>query len=162
MSYDKELVKENLDLEDMYSILEFLEAEPQMYSNYIVAKTICHEGDTHKLYWYENTQLFKCYSGSCGTFDIFELVQKHQGIDDLNKAIYFVVNFFNLQGKIEESDEDFSSEDWKIFSRYSKAEDVSLIDPTHVVLPEFDLSLFKHYPQPAIVNWEKEGITKDV
>lgn len=162
MSYDKELVKENLDLEDMYSILEFLEAEPQMYSNYIVSKTICHDGDTHKLYWYENTQLFKCYSGSCGTFDIFELVQKHQGIDDLNKAIYFVVNFFNLQGKIEESDEDFSSEDWKIFSRYNKAEDVSLIDPNHVVLPEFDLSLFKHYPQPTIVNWEREGITKEV
>lgn len=162
LSYDKELVKENIELEDMYNILEFLEAEPQMYGNYIVAKTICHDGDTHKLYWYENTRLFKCYSGSCGSFDIFELVQKHQGIDDLNKAIYFVVNFFNLQGRVAESDDDYSSEDWKLFSRYNKIDDISPEEKGKVVLPEFDLSLFKHYPRPQFMNWEKEGIVKEV
>lgn len=162
LSYDKELVKENLDLEDMFNILDFLEAEPQMYSNYIVAKTICHDGDTHKLYWYENTQLFKCYSGSCGTFDIFELVQKHQGIDDLNKAIYFVVNYFNLQGKIDESDDDYSSEDWKLFSKYSKIDDITPSTSELISLPEYDFSAFKYYPQPLIVNWEREGISKEV
>ena len=111
MSYSKDKVKEYLDIEDMYNLLDYLGAEPQMFSNYIVAKTICHQGDTHKLYWYENTTLFRCYSGDCGAFDVFELVQKIEDIDDLNKAVYFVVNFFNLQGKIEEADEDFSLED---------------------------------------------------
>lgn len=162
MSYDKELVKENIELEDMYNILEFLEAEPQVYGNYIVAKTICHDGDTHKLYWYENTKLFKCYSGACGTFDIFELVQKCQGIDDLNKAIYFIVNFLNLQGKITESDDDYTTEDWKIFSRYNKLNDVSIDNNNHITLPEFNLSDFQHYPQPTILNWEREGISKEV
>lgn len=111
MSYSKDKVKEYLNIEDMYNLLDYLGAEPQMFSNYIVAKTICHQGDTHKLYWYENTTLFRCYSGDCGVFDVFELVQKIEDIDDLNKAVYFVVNFFNLQGKIEEADEDFSLED---------------------------------------------------
>lgn len=111
MSYDKQAVKECLELEDIYNLLEYLGGEPQMFSNYIIAKTICHSGDTHKLYFYENTQLFKCYSGECDTFDIFELIQKVENIDDLNKAIYFIVNFFNLQNKIQESDEDFSLED---------------------------------------------------
>ena len=111
MSYDKQIVKEYLELEDIYNLLDYLGGEPQMFSNYIVAKTICHAGDTHKLYYYENTQLFRCYSGECGAFDVFELIQKIEEIDDLNKAVYFIVNFFNLQGKISEADEDFSLED---------------------------------------------------
>lgn len=111
MSFNKDFVKESLELEDIYNLLDYLGAEPQMFSNYIIAKTICHQGDTHKLYFYENTSLFKCYSGECGTFDVFELIQKIENIEDLNKAVYFIVNFFNLQGKISEADEDFSLED---------------------------------------------------
>ena len=74
MSYSKELVKDTLELEDIYSLIDYFHAEPEMYSNYIVARTVCHGGDSHKLYYYENTQLFKCYTGSCGSFDVFELV----------------------------------------------------------------------------------------
>lgn len=110
MTYSKEAVKETLDLEDIYTLLEYLDAEPQMYGTYIIARTICHNGDTHKLYYYENTSLFKCYTGSCGSFDVFELIHKVQEVD-LNTAIYFIVNFFNLQHKIDEVDEESYSED---------------------------------------------------
>lgn len=105
MPYQKENVKEYLDLEEIYTLLDYFSAEPQMYNDYIVAKTICHNGDSHKLYYYENTQLFKCYTGGCGSFDIFELIQKIQNID-LNTAIYFVVSFFNLSNTIQETDSD--------------------------------------------------------
>ena len=161
MSYSKELVKENLELEDIYSLLEYFNAEPEMYSNYIVSRTICHNGDSHKLYYYENTQLFKCYTGSCGTFDIFELVQKVREIDDLNKAIYFVVNFFNLQSQINEADDDFSIEDWKIFSRYDKINDIE-INNEKIELDEYDESVLQYFPQPLIIPWVKEGINKEV
>lgn len=159
MSYDKELVKEALELEDVYTLLEYFGAEPQMYGNYIIAKTICHGGDTHKLYYYENTNLCKCYTGSCGSFDIFELIQKMQDVD-LNKAIYFVVNFFNLQSKLRESEDDFSIEDWKIFNEYSKLNDIE-IKNDKVVLPELH-NYIEHYPQPHLLNWEQEGISYDV
>ena len=59
MSFDKQTVKEYLELEDIYNLLDYLNGEPQMFSNYIVARTICHDGDSHKLYYYENTQLFR-------------------------------------------------------------------------------------------------------
>ena len=111
MTYAKEDVKEYIDLDDVYNLLEYFDAEPQMYNNYIISRTICHNGDSHKLYYYDNTSLFKCFTGECGSFDIFELVQKIQDIDDLNKAIYFVVNFFNLQSHLSEVDEDFTLED---------------------------------------------------
>lgn len=149
MSYSKEAVKEILELEDIYNLLDYLEAEPQMYGSYIVAKTICHNGDTHKLYYYENTQLLKCYTGSCGSFDIFELIQKIQEID-LNKAIYFVVNFFNLQHKLEETDEDFSIEDFKIFKRYNKLSQIE-VKNDRVQLPEI-FDYIQYYPQPLILN----------
>ena len=161
MPYSKEEVKENLELEDIYSLLDFFNAEPEMYSDYLVAKTICHGGDSKKLYYYENTQLFKCYTGGCGSFDIFELVQKQKCLSDLNKAIYFVVNFFNLQGKIDEEDDDYSIEDWKIFSRYEKINDIE-INNNFIELEEYNPKILQYYPQPRYLNWEQEGISKEI
>lgn len=161
MTYNKEEVKELLELEDIYNLFEYFNAEPQMYSSYIVAKTICHNGDTHKLYYYENTQLCKCYTGSCGSFDIFELVRKIEPDLDLNKAIYFVVNFFNLQSKLEDVDADeYSIEDFKIFKNYNKLNEIE-IKNDKVRLPQI-INYIEHYPCPHILNWEKEGISYDV
>lgn len=159
MSYDKETVKENLDLEDIYTLLEYLDAEPQMYGTYIVARTICHNGDTHKLYYYENTALFKCYTGSCGSFDVFELIHKVQDVD-LNTSIYFIVNFFNLQHKIDEVDEESYSEDWKIFKQYHKLTGIE-IKNNKVELPQLP-NYVQYYPQPKLLNWEEEGISKEI
>lgn len=161
MSYDKDLVKENLELEDVYSLLDYFGAEPEIINDTIVCKTICHGGDSRKLYYYENTMLFKCYTSSCGYFDIFELVNKIKELDDLNKAVYFVVNFFNLQGKINEIDDDFSNEDWKIFSQYKKINEIELSENNKLVLPECEKDL-TYYPKPHIISWEKEGISKEV
>ena len=161
MSFNKDLVKECLELEDIYNLLDYLGAEPQMFSNYIVAKTICHHGDTHKLYFYDNTSLFKCYSGECGTFDVFELIQKIEEIEDLNKAVYFIVNFFNLQGKISEADEDFSLEDWNLFKRYNKLDDIEIESHKKVELPQVK-DLIKYYPSPILLDWVKEGINPDI
>ena len=162
MSYSKEEVKEQLELEDVYALLEYFDAEPEMFDDYIVARTVCHGGDSKKLYYYENTQLLHCFT-QCqpSTFDIFELVQKIKHLDDLNAAIYFVVNFFNLQHQISEVDEDYSTEDWKLFSRYEKTSGFSG-NNNKVVLPEFDLNILKYYPRPKILNWEREGISKEI
>lgn len=159
ISYDKETVKEQIELDDVYNLLDFLDAEPQMYSNYIVARTICHNGDTHKLYYYENTNLFKCYTSSCGSFDIFELIQKVQEVD-LNTSIYFIVNYFNLQHKIDEVDEDSYTEDWKIFKQYEKIAGIE-IKNERLELPQIP-NYIEHYPEPNILNWEQEGISKDI
>ena len=162
MSYAKEVVKENITLDDVAYLLDFLGAEPDMFSDYITAKTICHGGDSHKLYYYNNTQLFKCYSGECGTFDIFELIQRVKNID-LNSAIYFVVNFLNLQGEIAETDESELTDDWKILKVYDKLlEDKDSISAQHVKLPAMDPDILQFYPQPRYKNWEAEYITKDV
>lgn len=163
MSYAKEEVKEKISLEDVYNLLDFYSAEPQIFGDYIIAKTICHNGigeGSKKLYYYDNTLLFKCFTGDCGTFDIFELVQKVEGIEDLNKAIYFVVNFFNLQSYLDETDLKETTDDWKIFSRYNKIDDLT-INKDKVILPEIP-NYIKYYPSFRIPDWEKEFIPKDI
>lgn len=162
MSYDKELVKEQIELDDIYNLLDFFDAEPQMFNNYIIARTICHGGNSHKLYYYENTQLFKCYSDSCGSFDIFELVQKVEDIKDLNTAVFYVVNFFNLQSKIDEVDEDFDLDTSKYISQLTKLAQLDEYKKDKIVLPELPMDILDYYPQPEILDWTREGISHEV
>lgn len=163
MSYSKESVKERLEIEDIYTLLEYFNAEPEYSGNNIVCKTICHGGESHKLYYYENTSLFTCYT-NCGSFDIFELVQKVKGLDDLNAAIFFVVNFLNLQSEIEGIDELEYSLDAQVFARDQHRLDISEKPTTldKMVLDEYDLSVIQHYPQFKIASWEKDNISKEV
>lgn len=163
MSYSKEDIKDNIDLDDVYDLLDALGAEPQMYSDYIVALTICHSGDSHKLYYYENTQLFNCYT-NCNSFDVIELVQKVKCLD-LNSAIYYLVNFFNLQWRIDDKDDyDYSLEDWKIFDRQNKIAEIQEGQETfhYIDLPRYDDKILTYYPQPLILSWKEEGIEKNI
>lgn len=165
MSYSKEDVKNNIDENDVYSLLEFFGANPKMLADHIEATTICHNGDSHRLWYYFNSCMFTCFT-QCGSFDIIELVQKVKHIDDFNSAIYFLVNFFNLQWKINNvsADIDYSLEDWKIFDRAGQIEEIQEEDSKlhKIQLDAYDDSILKYYPQPRILNWEKEYISHDI
>lgn len=163
MSYSKDSVKEHLDIEDVYTILDYFGAEPEYIGDNLVCKTVCHNGDSHKLYYYNNTALFNCYT-NCGSFDIFELVQKVKGLDDLNSAIFFIVNFLNLQNKIDDIDTLDYSVDMQTLTRYANQTEIAE-QPTSldkIILDEYDLSVIQHYPQFKIKSWEQEYISKDV
>lgn len=159
MSYSKEEVKEKLEPEDIFTLLEYLEAEPEMFDDYIICRTICHNGDSKKLYYYYNSQLFQCYT-HCGFFDVFELVQKVKNLENLNLAIYFVVNFLNLQNQLSQIEEQSSLEDWKIFEGYER--EINEENKNTIQLAEYDLNILKYYPQPRILNWENDNILKEV
>lgn len=160
MSFDKDMVKDQLDIDDIYSLLEHLDGEPEMFDDKIIAKTICHNGDSHKLYYYDNTRLFHCYTHCGDAFDIFDLVSRVQDVD-LNASVFYVVNFFNLQHKIDEIEDDSLNEDWKLFKKYKSINDI-VINNEKIELPEIDPGLIAHYPQPRYADWEKEFITKDI
>ena len=164
MSYSKGDVKDNIDEDDIYNLLDYLDAEPQMYIDHIEAKTICHNGGSHKLFYYFNSNLFQCWT-ECGSFDVIELVQKVKGIQDFNAAIYFLVNFFNLQSILNETEElEYSSEDWKIFDRNGELKEIADKDMTfaHIELESYDESVIMNYPRPIILPWVKEHISHKV
>lgn len=163
MSYSKEDVKDNLTIDDVYDLLEFFGANPKDYGDYLVAQTICHSGESNKLYFYSENMMFHCYT-HCGSFDVIELVQKVKGVD-FNAAIYFLVNYFNLQYKLDEADIDYSSlDDWKIFDRTGKIEEIQSEDIklNRIHLKEYDDSVIAYYPQPRIAPFEDAYISYEV
>lgn len=164
---NKDELKEELTEDQIFELLEELGGEPQMFENHIVAKTICHGGHSHKLYYYFNTQLFKCYT-DCGdsSFDIFELIIKIKKntvneVWTLPQAMYYVATYFGIpidyQDLAEHQEE---LEDWKIFDLYDKRK-VQLRKKT-VEYKIYDESILKNLPFIPIIDWNKEHITNEI
>ena len=177
--YDKDLIKNSLSLEQMYSFLDDLGAAPQPQGTMILNKTICHCGNSHKLYYYDNTKLFRCYT-DCGgeAFDIYELTRKVKSrenpkerytkegkeyLDEWNlpEAIEYVAQYFGFS-PIEKNNSNLTVlEDWKILNNYDRIEKIE--NETQMVeLKTYDDNILKNLPRPIIETWEQEGITREV
>ena len=182
MRYDKDKIKESLTLDDVFSFLADLGGEPIAHDNYIVAKTICHCGQSHKLYYYDNTHLFRCYT-DCeeDSFDIFELVMKNKnskheaifrGYDEFGNALYgdwelyhaidFVANFFDYEITQDFLEKREELQDWQIFEKYDKISLTELEEKKKVELKIFPKKILKNLPRPIIAPWEAEGIDREV
>lgn len=182
-NYNKDEIKQSLTIDQVTDYLNELGGEPiQQNNDIITAKTICHCGNSHKLYYYNNTQLFRCYT-DCGgeAFDIFELTRKVKSREEpkirykenkeleadewnLPEAIAYVAQYFNFlpQEKEEDSFTDKSLlEDWKIFNNYDRINNIKLETKT-VELKTYDGSFLKNLPRPKIGPWLKEGIAQEV
>ena len=181
--YNKDEIKNNLSIEEVADLVAELHGEPQNKGSYLICKTICHnpigEG-SYKLYYYDNTKLFKCYTGCAqNTFDIFELICKVKNIANeptykyisgsrieqewkLPDAIDFVAAFFNITPNFEDfSNQQSSLYDWKIFENYIKKS--SRNDKKKIVeLKVWDNTILKNLPRPKIIPWLKEGISQEV
>lgn len=165
--YDKDGIKNSLTIEQVNELVAELGGEPQIQGNSIISRTICHGGDSRKLYYYDNTKLFSCYTG-CEerTFDIFQLVLKVKTRElmeewELPQAIKYVAQYFGYSPN--EKDESFTStlEDWKILNNYDRINNIS-IETQRVELKTYDDSILSNLPRPIIQPWIKEGITQEV
>lgn len=179
--YDKNLIKNSLSLEQIHSFLDDLDAAPQQKgTNEILSKTICHCGNSHKLYYYDNTKLFRCYT-DCGgeAFDIYELTRKvksrenpkerwttegNRYLDEWNlpEAIEYVAQYFGFS-PVAKNSEEFSVvlNDWKVLNNYDRIENISK-ETQQVELKTYDDAILKHLPRPIIQNWVDEGISQEV
>ena len=59
--YDKDGIKENLSIDEIEMLVNDLNGEPIKQHSTLLCKTICHCGEQHKLYYYDNTKLFRLY-----------------------------------------------------------------------------------------------------
>lgn len=171
INYDKTEIRQSLTLEDIFDLLDEWGGSPEHIETGLLAQTICHNepniSNSHKLYYYENTGLFHCYSG-CDepSFDIFELTIKVAHIQwnknfDLNDAVRYIAAKFGILGVLQE-DDDNSLEDWKILESYT-----NILREAPVVqkisLKTYDshiLNRFNH--QVRLTPWLSEGISQEV
>lgn len=161
MSYeiDKNKIKNDLTLEQINSLIFELSGEcPRpLSSNSLACKTICHGGNSWKLYYYDNTKLFRCYTHCGDTFDIFELIMKVKNID-LTQSIWYVINFFGLSNYRKEFDESLI-EDWGILQSY---DGMVKERETNLTLKEFSGIILNILPFIPFRDWIDEDIDVDV
>lgn len=168
--FDKSEIRQALGLENIYDLLIEWGGDPEYTEFGILSSTICHnppgEG-SRKLYFYENTGLFRCYTGCDSAFDIFELCSKVMKIQydeefDLNDSVLWVARRFGLSGMIKDDDMGKTLEDWKILSNYSRIQEIELKD-NKVILKDYDSSILNRLNYNIkIAPWLDEGISQEV
>ena len=166
--YNKQEIKDSLSVENIYNLLVEWGGEPQYTSFGIIATTICHnppgEG-SRKLYFYSNSNLFKCYTGCDSYFDVFELVIKIADIQwgkefKLNDAIKWIAQKFNIAGTFNDEPEQ-KLEDWKILSNYERIENID-VQTNKIILKEYNQDILDRLNYNIILEpWLKEGISQE-
>lgn len=129
--------------------------------------TVCHCGDSHKLYYYPESQSFYCYT-HCGAMDIYGLIQqamKSKGIAyGFIESVRYVANMFDFSfddsgGMLEgfgAEDHESELEDIEWMSKFFKKKDEDKITLLSEIPSESMLRLSKiHHPL-----WLKEGISE--
>lgn len=168
MFYNKDELKEQLELEQIYDLISELGGEPEYCDSGLISQTICHNPPgvgSRKLYYYANSKLCQCYTSGCenGSFDIFELVIKAMRIQKnvewgLPEAMRYVASFFGIAGE-ERPEEGLVLQDWQLLKRY---EITPYTPPTNVQLKEYDPIILTRFSYPRITGWEEEGISPAV
>lgn len=168
MKYDKDEIKEKLTTDMVFDIVEELGGDPRKTDFGFISATICHnepgEG-SHKLYYYENTALFRCYTGCDSYFDIFELIKKIKEVRSseewgLYDSVRWVASRYDWGPTIEEDNDVPNLADWKLLEKYNKIH--SLKENQIIQLPEYDKTILKNLTYPNIADWTDEGITREI
>ena len=166
-TYNLDEIKNTLTPDQVMDLLSELGGEPHLSMNStLISRTICHNGDSHKLYYYDNTKLFKCYTGGCaeGSFDIFELVKKVKTREEnkewsLPRAVQFVAQYFGYLPTLEVEDDELRLKDWEIFENYDRIKSISQ-EPKIVEFEEYDGSFMRRLPHVRILPWLQDGISQ--
>lgn len=155
---DYRQIIEELSIEKIKELLYRLGAEDVIEEpGRLVTNTICHnenaEEASQKLYYYDNSHLFMCYT-ECGVMTIFTFLKHYyetRGIDydwynDIYRVIIDCSNFDPLNS--------FNAPKYKsIVDKYTKAEEIKL-----ETFPNWLINCFiKYYP----IEWLNDHITPE-
>lgn len=153
----KEL-KEKLGTEEIIQLMYHLGADskPGANDNELLFNTICHHGDSHKLYFYKDSKQFYCYS-NCGSLDIINIVQNVLQFNEVSKAINYICELYGLGGySMEEGffDEDIYSRDLEVLNYYDENIESKEVDMSREfeLIDENILNYFYKYYHPAFYN----------
>lgn len=168
--FDKLEIRNSLTIENIFELLQEWGGEPEFTGFGIISSTICHnqpgEG-SRKLYYYENTGLFHCYTG-CDepSFDIFELLIKvfdiqKKKVFDLNDAVRYIAFKFGISASYKDEAED-QLDDWKFLNNYDRVQNIEL-KTNRIELKEYDKTILDRFSYLVNIRpWLNEGISQDV
>lgn len=106
---DANEILEQLTDNDIISILSSLHSSHITDRGCIKFQTICHKGDSYKLYYYKETKRFYCYTHCNNIGNLYELLIKVLNID-FKEAYKHVLDFFSIDTKNHSLIEGFEEE----------------------------------------------------
>ncbi|PAD70575.1 hypothetical protein CHH83_01875 [Bacillus sp. 7586-K] len=158
MQLDKDRIKESLTIEDIHKILKDLGSKEPLQGNQY--QTVCHGGHKHKLYYYDDSKLFHCYTDCSENLDIYEVVvraKKQQGYDySFPQAVKYVATLTGKTFGFNKVINDFHNDlidDWDILQRYNKP------SKKIIELPEYDSTVMDVFLKLPHEDWLNEGIS---
>lgn len=166
--FDKSEIRNSLTTDNIFDLLQEWGGDPE-YANFgILCATICHnmpgEG-SKKLYYYDNSGLFRCYTGCDSYFDIFEMVIKvmkiqHDKDFDLNDSVRWIAQKFGLSGREEDEPEEDELDDWKYLANYGRIQEIEL-KTQEITLKEYDNNILDRFNYNVTIDpWLSEGISQ--
>ena len=175
MKYNSDEIKQQLTFQQVFDYIAELGGNPRLDASgaeVFVAHTICHNPactGSHKLYYYGNTRLFRCYTECAGdAFDIYDLTRRAMKIQrgeewSLSRAVGYVARYFGI---VSSEDENFGDaqqklRDWEILKNYQEHSSINK-DKKVIEFKEFDENILKYFPRPRIEPWVNEGISQEV
>ena len=175
MKYDSDQIKQQLTFQQVFDYTAELGGNPKLDSGggeVFTAHTICHNPactGSHKLYYYGNTRLFRCYTECAGdAFDIYDLTRRAMKIQrgeewSLSRAVGYVARYFGIASSEDENFGDAQQKlrDWDILKNYKQNSSISN-DKKIIEFKEFDENILQHLPRPRITPWLNEGITQEI
>ena len=141
---------DRLTNDDIIKLMSYLEADlsPRSNNQTLIFTTVCHNGDSHKLYYYSNTKRFQCYS-HCGNMSVFDVVMKAKDID-FKSALDFI---YSVVGN-------YSNKPTIGFVDMEKSYDLE--DIIYEELPPIEKQyLYNVFKSTDIKSWLNEGISRD-
>lgn len=170
--FDKNEIRNALSTDDIYNFLQEWGGDP-IYTEFgLLSSTICHNkpGDgSKKLYYYENSKLFHCYTGCENpSFDIFELTIKifdiqYNKVMDLNDSVRYIAARMGITGRLEDAPDIDKLIDWDILSNYDRIQNIESKQQNEIILKEYDKDILSRLNYSIkITPWLKENITQEV
>ena len=125
---------------------------PQKMNDSLIFSTICHCGNSHKLYYYISSKQFYCYT-YCGAIgNIFNLVGKILGLDFASSYKY-ICQFYNISSeyKSQETNDRVDNSFIRKFNEQNKIYN----------LKTYDSKVLNHFDKLYHLSWLKDNITKE-
>lgn len=158
---DKEELLELITTEDVIEILKDLGSEDYKTDNQgnLYFLTVCHGGESHKLYYFTDSKFFKCFT-CCGVMSLYDVIMSAKNIE-FKESYAYVCKFKNISNKrkmriglqkaeIENEDLDFLK-----IHLYKKEKQM-------IKLPSYNNYILKMFDDYLPLSWYNEGIAEEI
>ena len=125
----------------------------------IYFNTVCHNGDSNKLYYFSDTKFFQCFT-CCGSLSLFDVVMSAKGIDFIESYNYIcnfkgISRFKKLKIGLQKREVQNKDLDFLKFHLYKKENQI-------IQLPTYDKYILNIFDDYVPLSWYKEGINDEI